>query len=82
MMHTGHFQRNSTVDLAPTKQHSPFPKWDTGPTTTPEQHPTKSQIMLPRPHGTKRSPQPSPVQKQSLWAPDNDIMYQCLASSP
>ncbi|ELK29377.1 hypothetical protein MDA_GLEAN10003639 [Myotis davidii] len=61
-MCTGHLQRNSTVDLVPTKQHSASPKWDTGPTTTPEQHPTKSQPMLLRPPGIRCGSQPSPAQ--------------------
>ncbi|KAK1330918.1 hypothetical protein QTO34_008860 [Cnephaeus nilssonii] len=56
----GHLTINGTADLVPTKQHSASPKWDTGPATTPEQHPTKLQLTLPRPHGTKCAPQPSP----------------------
>ncbi|KAK1338141.1 hypothetical protein QTO34_001251 [Cnephaeus nilssonii] len=35
---------------------------DTGPATTLEQHPTKLQLTLLRPHGAKCDPQPSPAQ--------------------
>ncbi|ELK23705.1 hypothetical protein MDA_GLEAN10012451 [Myotis davidii] len=42
-----------------------FPKWDTGPATTLEQQPTKSQPTLPRLHGAKCSPQPSPSQRRN-----------------
>ncbi|XP_036172075.1 translocation protein SEC63 homolog isoform X5 [Myotis myotis] len=45
------------------------PKWNTGPATTLEQHPTKLQLTLPRPYGAKFSPQPSPARKRWLWAP-------------
>ncbi|KAK1335659.1 hypothetical protein QTO34_003452 [Cnephaeus nilssonii] len=58
----------STMDLAPTKQHLASPKWDTGPATTLEQHPTKLQPTLPRPHGAKCGPKPSPAWKRWLWA--------------
>ncbi|KAK1344222.1 hypothetical protein QTO34_014787 [Cnephaeus nilssonii] len=56
---TGHLLRNSATDLMPTKQHSASPKWDTGPTTTPEQQPTKSQPMLSRPHGANAAHSPA-----------------------
>ncbi|EPQ03273.1 Cbp/p300-interacting transactivator 2 [Myotis brandtii] len=48
MMYTGHLQRNGTADLALKDQHLASPKWDTGPTTTLDRQPTKSQPMLPR----------------------------------
>ncbi|KAK1334248.1 LOW QUALITY PROTEIN: hypothetical protein QTO34_005250, partial [Cnephaeus nilssonii] len=64
--------RNGTADLAPTKQHSVSPKWDMGPTTTPERHPTKSKPTLRRPHGTKCGPQLSPAWKQWLRVPVRD----------
>ncbi|KAK1342462.1 hypothetical protein QTO34_015227 [Cnephaeus nilssonii] len=70
MTRTGHLQRNGTANLALTNQHSASPKWDTGPATTPERHPTKLQPTLLRPYGTKCGPQPSPIRK---WCVTQDL---------
>ncbi|KAK1341392.1 hypothetical protein QTO34_017798 [Cnephaeus nilssonii] len=43
-----------------------FPKWDTGPATTPEQQPTKLQLTLPGLHGAKCCPKPRPARKHSV----------------
>ncbi|KAK1345507.1 hypothetical protein QTO34_007964 [Cnephaeus nilssonii] len=56
MMCTDHLKRNGTVDLVLTNQHSASHKWNTGPDTTTEQHPTKLQPTLLRPPWRKMRP--------------------------